>query len=198
MRWDAWHSSFCHLERRSCWKAAGIISETTAVPVWKRIQLRSTNCWGLVGRAYEINKKKLAEQIKFHFKRLRPVFGDQVASLVQECHVEDYKVQRSEQGASLAIISRELACLRRAFNLAIEEELIEKVPRFKLLPEPDTREGHHEPAEFTAFQRTARTIGCRKNFDGQVVADITLFREVRWQVVTLFLGTSSSSSYGTS
>ena len=47
------------------------------------------------------------------------------------------------------------------------------------LPEPDTREGHHEPAEFTAFQRTARTIGCRKNCDGQVVADITLFREVR-------------------
>ncbi len=29
-------------------------------------------------------------------------------------------------------------------------------------------------AEFTAFQSTARTIGCRKNFDGQVVADITL------------------------
>ncbi len=100
-----------------------------AVPVWKRIRLRSTNCWGLVGRAYEINKKKSAEQIKFH-KRLRPVFGDRVASLVWETHVEDYKVQRSEQSASLAIISRELACLRRAFNLAIEEELIEKVPRF--------------------------------------------------------------------
>lgn len=91
------------------------------------------------GRDYEINKKKSAEQIKFHIKRLRPVFGDRVASLGPEFHVEDYKVQRSEQGASPANVNRELACLRRAFNLAIEEELIEKFPRFKLVPEADTR-----------------------------------------------------------
>jgi hypothetical protein len=29
-----------------------------------------------------------------------------------------------------------------------------------------------EPDEFSAFQSTARTIGCHKNFDGQVVVNI--------------------------
>jgi hypothetical protein len=133
----------------------------------------------LVRRDYEIKKKKSAEQIKFNVKRLRPVFRYRVASLVRD--VDDYKVQRSEQGASPATVNRELACLRlrRAFNLAIEEELIEKLPRFKLLPEPDPREEYREPDEFIAFQRTARAIDWRKNFDGQIAADLTLFREVR-------------------
>jgi integrase len=129
----------------------------------------------LVERDYEANKKRSIESVRIHVRKLRPVFGDRVATLVRKGHVEDYKAARQTDGVSPATINRELATLRRAFNLGIEEELIDKTPVFKLLEEPDPREGYYELDEFLKFQEAARAIGRKKNFDGVVVADITLF-----------------------
>ena len=81
----------------------------------------SDTCWIWLKRDYEINKKKSGEQINLDVKRVRPAVGDRVVNFVRKSHVEDYKIQRSEQGASPATVNRELACPRRAFNLGIEE-----------------------------------------------------------------------------
>jgi integrase len=141
----------------------------------KKNPVRVGELLDLVVRDYEVNKKKSIEQIKIHIKQLRPAFGERVASLARKSHFEDYKAQRQGDGVSAATINRELAALRRAVNLGLEEELIDRVPRITLLPEPDPREGYYEPEEFVRFQLVARSLGCRKNFDGPVVADITLF-----------------------
>lgn len=130
----------------------------------------------LVLQDYRTNGKRSLEQVKLHIENhVRPAFGSKPANLVRKSQVESYKAKRQSEGASPATINRELAALRRAFNLGLEDELIERAPRIKLLPEPDPRETYYEPEEFARFQAVARSIGRLKNYDGELVADITLF-----------------------
>lgn len=130
----------------------------------------------LVQRDYSINGKRSKYNVDLYINnQLIPALGARVANHVRKSHVEHYKAQRKAKGASEVTINRELAVLKRAFNLGIEDELIERKPTIKLFTEPEPREGHYEHDEFNRFQDIARALGARQNYDGPLVADIVLF-----------------------
>ena len=99
---------------------------------------------------------------------LRAAFGDMRGVDITAAHVESYKASRlktphqrrrrdPKTGALLSLtpatINRELAALRKAFRLAIEQAQLTTVPVIRLLPERNAREGFLEPATFEALAR---------------------------------------------
>lgn len=92
-------------------------------------------------------------------------------------HIE----KRLNESAMNATINRELACLSRMANLAIEKELIHRFPRIKLLKEIDKqgrsnrRTGFFEHDQFLAF-RGALGVLNRKQYGRHRTA------AYRWQL----------------
>ena len=130
----------------------------------------------LVQRDYEINGKRSKPLVDMYIRnQLAPKLGARIAEHVRKSHVEDYKSTRKKEGASEVTVNRELAILKRAFTLGIEDELVERKPVIKLYPEPEPREGHYEHDEFLKFQDACRQLGAGRNYDGEVTADIVLF-----------------------
>lgn len=82
-------------------------------------------------------------------KHLRPEFGDLAASKLTSRHIRDY-IERRKQEAANATINRELAIIRRAYNLGALEDppLVYRVPRIPKLKEDNVREGFLEPPQY--------------------------------------------------
>jgi integrase len=130
----------------------------------------------LVQQDYIDKKNRSLYQLNRHIEQqLLPKLGNRVANHLRVAHIADYKQARKLEGASEVTINRELAALRRGFTLGLENEVIERMPKIKLYPEPLPREGHYEPEEFWKFYHACRQVGVVKNCDGEVTADIVLF-----------------------
>ncbi len=130
----------------------------------------------LVQRDYREKEKRSVYTLNLYINnQLLPFFGDRSAAFLQEKQIDEYKDKRLAEGASKVTISRELQILKRAFNLGLRRRLIKSKPEIELFPEPPPREGHYEYEDFLKFQEVARAIGARKNYDGEVIADIVYF-----------------------
>jgi integrase len=84
-------------------------------------------------------------------KHLRPFFGHKRAHEITSADVEAFIAHRQGQGASSGEIGRELAALKRMFNLAMQAEKITRKPYIPTLPEDNVRQGFFERAEFEAI-----------------------------------------------
>jgi integrase len=115
---------------------------------------------------YATNDRRSRATLPSRLAPLRAAFGDRRAVDLTGAHVERYKAERLaaksrradvETGEPLpvapATINRELAALRKAFRLAVEQERLTAVPVIRLLPERNAREGFLEPATFDAVAR---------------------------------------------
>ena len=120
-------------------------------PLEKKITV-ATLLDGLLAE-YEANEKSIiwARNVDGH---LRPFFGWMKASRVETRDIQKYVSQRRRAGVKNSTIARELALLRRAFNLGREETppLITRAPNFPKLKEPPARKGFFEYEEFTALR----------------------------------------------
>lgn len=100
---------------------------------------------------YKVNGKKslpdLEQKIRLH---LRPFFGGKPAHGITTADVKAYTLARQEAGAANAKVNRELAALKRMFNLAIQAEKITRKPYIPMLAENNVRQGFFEPWEFDA------------------------------------------------
>jgi integrase len=107
--------------------------------------------------------------------RLLPFFGDLRANDLSTATVERYKQQRLEEKAANATINRELAMLRRAFNLGLRATppKVNRMPYFERLKEDNVRKGffehqeflqvrEHLPLEIRPVATFAYYTGCRK------------------------------------
>jgi integrase len=85
-------------------------------------------------------------------KHLRPAFGDLTAAKLTSKHIREYIEKRKREAAN-ATINRELAIVRRAYNLGTFEEppLVYRVPRIAKLKEDNVREGFLEPEQYRAI-----------------------------------------------
>ncbi|HKA54224.1 MAG TPA: tyrosine-type recombinase/integrase, partial [Candidatus Binatia bacterium] len=100
---------------------------------------------------YEVNSKKSLRCVKIKVnKHLLPFFGGKPAHNIKTADVRAFVDKRQAEGASNGEINRELAALKRMFNLALEAELITRKPVIKLLAEDNVRQGFFEPWEFDA------------------------------------------------
>jgi integrase len=125
-------------------------------------------------RDYRINGRKSVDDAKARWTlHLQPFFGPLRAVEVNCSLVTRYIESRQQQGAKNATINRELAALKRMFNLGREHRKVRDVPIFPRLKENNVRKGfledgqYHKLVEycpelwFRALLEVGRTYGWR-------------------------------------
>src|SRR6266568_2629040 len=105
---------------------------------------------------YQTNNRKsfiwVKRRIGLH---LTPFFAGLRAVNITTDRVRAYVAKRQQEGASNGSINRELAALKRMFNLAAEmtPPKIARVPYIPMLKETNVRKGFFEHDEYLALQR---------------------------------------------
>jgi integrase len=100
---------------------------------------------------YEVNGKRSIKWVRIKVtKHVIPYFTGMRAHEVTTADIQAYTKRRQEAGASNAEINRELALLKRAYNLVCRAERITKKPYIPLLVERNVRQGFFELREFEA------------------------------------------------
>lgn len=101
------------------------------------------------------NRKSLAwakRRVELH---LAPFFERARAVDITTARIRSYTMRRLDQGASNGSINRELAALKRMFNLAAKmtPPKVGRVPHIPMLRENNVRKGFFEHHEFLALRR---------------------------------------------
>lgn len=91
---------------------------------------------------YEVNGRRSRKDAKVRVGRhIDPVFGAMKASQITGAQINSYAIARRAEGAPPATINRELALIRRAFNLAIQNCKLLMKPHVAMLRENNVRTG---------------------------------------------------------
>ena len=110
---------------------------------------------------YKVNGKKslpdVEQKIRLH---LRPFFGKKKAHSITTADIKAFTLKRLEEGAANGKINRELAALKRMFNLALQAEKITRKPYMAMLAENNVRKGFFEQWQFEAV--LAKLADCLK------------------------------------
>jgi integrase len=105
---------------------------------------------GLLTEDYKQNGHRSLRRAECSVARLREFFGgDRRALDITTPRINAYTRSRLEgDGAKPATVQRELAALKRGFNLAVRSGLLEHVPHIPMPRARNTREGFFEQDEF--------------------------------------------------
>ena len=104
---------------------------------------------------YAVNVKrsaaKTAQRLRLH---LEPFFRGMRVSQITTATAKAYIKQRLDEGASNASVNRELAALKRAFNLGAQGGKVSRdhIPHIPMLEENNTRTGFFEHGQFLALR----------------------------------------------
>lgn len=92
---------------------------------------------------------------------LKPFFGHRRAVQVGTDLLARYVIERQETGAANATINRELACLKRMFNLGAQASppKVHRVPKFPRLTERNVRTGFVEDCDYGKLAEACSGIG---------------------------------------
>src|SRR5215831_13791889 len=99
---------------------------------------------------YSANGLRSLARIQGALQHLRLFFARARALEITSDRVLRYIASRQEEGAAKATINRELAALRRMFNLGERAEKVMKRPHISLLQEDNARKGFLEPDQLRA------------------------------------------------
>jgi integrase len=110
---------------------------------------------GLVTADYATRANRSSRTLKFRVAALKAELGDLRAVDVSSRTIEEYKTKRLFEDKALATINRELACLRRAYKLAVSERppLLSptRMPTIKLFREHNVRQSLLGYADYLAL-----------------------------------------------
>jgi len=110
-------------------------------------------------RDYRVNSKKSLSDAETRWKlHLKPFFGLMRASEVTKEQLKRYVDHRQKQAGSNASINRELALLKRAFNLGVGDKVL-RVPKFPHLQEHNIRTGFLEDHEYEKLATACSRVG---------------------------------------
>ncbi len=107
-------------------------------------------------RDYRVNERKSYKDAERRWtKHLNPFLGGMRAAAVSTSTINRYIEHRQNQGAENATINRELAALKRMFNLAARSTppKVHRVPAISCLKENNTRTGFVDDAEYEKLAR---------------------------------------------
>src|SRR5207245_11654388 len=94
---------------------------------------------------YRMNRKRSLVDVQRHVRlHLAPFFGRRHMAAITTADVRRYVARRQGEGAKNATINRELAVRKRAFTLAIAEDILPSRPGLLLLREDKRRSGVFE------------------------------------------------------
>lgn len=100
---------------------------------------------------YQVNGRKSLADVEVRIrKHLMPFFTGRRAHDLTTKDVQAYIASRQAEGASRGTINRELAALKRAFNLALQAGQVVRKPHFPMLAENNARQGFFEQWEYEA------------------------------------------------
>jgi len=98
-----------------------------------------------VEKDYSLNGKKSADRIEFSKKHLVEILGENTPiEKITEHTIDEYKQTRKQGKCANGTLNRELALLRRGFNLLRMQKRISQGPRISLLAENNVRQGFIE------------------------------------------------------
>jgi len=98
---------------------------------------------------YKVNERRSIERVKDSLVHLRDFFVRESRAVdITADRLTAYRATRRDEGASPATARYELACLKRAFNLAIAAGRLVQKPTFPAITVNNTRTGFFEEAEF--------------------------------------------------
>ncbi len=99
---------------------------------------------------YRNNGRRSLDTLRYHLAHLKRAFPFDRAVDVIEDRIERYKAARLADSAAPATVNRELAALKRAFRLAVQQKRLSTAPTVTLLAEHNVRQGFAEPADIVA------------------------------------------------
>jgi integrase len=102
---------------------------------------------------YRINGKRSIDKAQRSVKHLLGFLGAAKAQQVSTDRVRSFIESRQLQGASNGTINRELAALKRSFNLGLQAEKIVRKPYISLLEENNVRQGFFEREAFQSVRQ---------------------------------------------
>jgi integrase len=110
-------------------------------------------------RDYRINGRKSLDDVEARWElHLKPFLGQMKASEVTKDTLRRYVDHRLQQEASNATINRELAALKRMFNLGLGDK-VARVPKFPRLQERNVRIGFVEDADYAKLAQACSKEG---------------------------------------
>ena len=101
---------------------------------------------------YEVNGKKSVKDARRGVKALASDFEGRRAQSILPQDILDYIAGRQKDGLTNGLINRELAALKRMFNLALQQGRIIRKPHIPLLKENNIRQGFFEWTDFEAVR----------------------------------------------
>ena len=102
----------------------------------------------MVKDEYTTNNRKSADKVQYRERHLAKSFAGWKAGDITVTDLRAFIARRQNEGAANAEINRELATLRRGFNLALQADRIPRMPHFPRLQESAPRAGFFEADEF--------------------------------------------------
>jgi integrase len=101
---------------------------------------------------YRVNSKRSLAPVLGSIKHLRRCFGLSAARAITTDAVRRYVRQQQDEGAANGSINRELALLKRAFNLAVNDERLSSAPHIPMLAEAVPRQGFLKYGDFISLR----------------------------------------------
>jgi len=101
---------------------------------------------------YRINGKKSIKDAERSVKALGRYFGGRKAKSIEPGDISSYKAIRQGDGLANGSINRELAALKRMFNIALEHGSIIRKPHIEMLAENNVRQGFFEWPDFESVR----------------------------------------------
>jgi hypothetical protein len=114
-------------------------------------------------RDYEAKGRKSLRRVKIGLAHLKGRFGGWRASAITSEQVNEYIIARKKEDAAPASINRELAMLRRMFNL---QDRLPSKPKIELLPEHQSARGIFRARRSRGAGRTASRLSQAGNPNG--------------------------------
>jgi len=104
----------------------------------------------LIRKDYQLEGRKSAKRLESSLKHLTRHFGHYRALDITTARMKAYIGDRQDEGASNSTIQKETAALKRAFNLAVEDDLLTHAPKIPTPSVSNTRKGFFTEGDLEA------------------------------------------------